>query len=112
MRTVDNVTLARCGGGPQTVSTLNKSSFVNGFPMRLDGKFHPIEPTITCKKPCQFCHYKRTESNPGLYTKGVGDAKPFARLSNNCLKVMLCLRCNVRLCPSCYNEFHGFKGGV
>ena len=85
---------------PQQVATVNHNRLVNGFPDRLDGRFHPFE---SCQKNqcCQLCLYKLKRDYHSEY---VGpNAKTMPR---NCKNILKCLTCNVRLCVTCFNEFH------
>ena len=85
---------------PQAVATINRTSITSGFPDRLDGRFHPVE-SLTTKAPCQYCLYKLKRDYPAIYTG------PNAKtLPKNCKNIMICQICNVRLCVTCYNEFH------
>jgi hypothetical protein len=86
---------------PQQVATLNHNSMTNGFPDRLDGRFHSIESTTNKSSACQFCLYKLKRDYPSDY---VG---PHSKtLPKNCKNILKCLTCNVRLCVTCFNEFH------
>ena len=85
---------------PQTVATINRSSLINGFPDRLDGRFHPLE-ALTTKASCQYCLYQLKRDNPDDY-QGPNAVKPLQNFKN----VLKCQICNVRLCVTCYNEFH------
>ena len=100
---------------PQKVATLNESNFLSGFPSRLDGKFHPIRGCSGTGATCQFCSFKCKRENPHMFANKKKSAmgtrtptEPKARAATTKVDVMLCLTCNVRLCPSCYNEFHGW----
>ena len=67
----------------------------------LDGNFHPSIPTCTKSTYCQYCKFKLTNK-----------LTPSARKKNDWMfnnrgGIKQCLKCNVNLCPDCFNHWNG-----
>jgi hypothetical protein len=67
---------------------------------RNDGKFHGLVKSLS-QMQCQYCYYKwKHEYDPT-------EQRTYRWMERNRTDTVRCLRCNVNLCPNCWNEWHG-----
>jgi hypothetical protein len=67
---------------------------------RLNGNFHAMIKALPHMR-CQYCYYI------WKHDMNAKQQRDFGYMERNRADTMRCLRCNVNLCPNCWNEWHG-----
>ena len=89
---------------PTSSMTCNRISNAY-FSIRNDGRFYAMIPTEDRVSYCQLFKYK------WIHKLSKQAQKQNAVMKNNRCSIKRCIECNVNLCATCINEWHGFDWG-